>query len=66
MIDWIELTQEDKDEFFAKANKPSSVPTMFNLQSDKNDVGGRFAEMSREEVLQAAEDSAKWLFKTIN
>jgi hypothetical protein len=59
MDKWIEITQEEKDEFVKMANAPSKTPTLFNLASDRIDGGGRFAYMTREEVLAAGKDAAE-------
>lgn len=65
MKDWIPLTDEEKELFTKMVNKiPVGHPTFFNLPSDRNDVGGKFAEMTNEQVMQAAEDSAKWLMNS--
>jgi hypothetical protein len=61
MNTWVEISDAEKQEFKRLANEVSSTPTFFNLESDKNDVGGHFAELTREEVCSAAESSAKWL-----
>jgi hypothetical protein len=62
MIDWVELTEEEKASFVKMANDvPVNCPTVFNLESDKHDCGGRFAEMTREQVIAAAEESAEWI-----
>lgn len=60
MSKWIEITQEEK-EVMKKAmdNSKATSPTFFNLRSDRNDYGGSFAEMTREQVIEAAEKAAK-------
>ena len=66
MNEWITLTDEERAEFVAMANDAelkNSVPTVFNLESDKHDCGGKFAELSNEQILQAADESAKWLIQ---
>lgn len=61
MYAWIEISDAEKQEFKKLAREVPSTPTFFNLESDKNDGGGRFAEMTREEVVLSAEKSARWL-----
>ena len=59
MKDWIELTQEEKDSFVQAMNNVPPGPTFFNLKSDREDCPSQFAEMSRADVIVAAENAAK-------
>lgn len=65
MKEWIEISEEDKLKFKELAQKASHAPTCFNLESDKKDIGGKFAELTNEQVLEAAEKSAKHIMNTM-
>ena len=58
---WIEISDAEKQEFKKLASEVPSTPTFFNLKSDRDDAGGHFAKMTREDVVGAAEKSARWL-----
>ena len=59
---WVELSSEDLTEWRKNLKvAKSTVPTVFNLESDKHDSGGRFADLSQKQVLEAAEKSANRL-----
>ena len=61
MSNWIETTAADKKRFVEMATHvPVSAPSFFNLASDRQDIGGKFADLSRAEVVQASENAAKW------
>ena len=60
MSDWVELSQAEKDLFAKMASEiPPHSPTFFNLKSDRNDCPSQFADMSREDVVNAATEAAK-------
>ena len=63
MYNWVEISDVEKQEFKRLASEAISSPTFFNLDSDRNDVGGHFANLTREEVILAAESSARWLME---
>ena len=67
MKDWIKLTAKEKKEFKRLAKSmENSVPKFFTLESDKHDPPSRFAEMTKKQVIEAAEESAKFIFDTLN
>lgn len=56
---WIELSESEKQKFFEQSKRLFPDRQFFILESDKNDVGGRFADMSRQQVIDAATQSAR-------
>lgn len=61
---WIKLSKKDRIAIKKQAiafNKISKVVKFFNLPSDKIDGGGKFAEMSHKQVLEAGEKSGKFI-----
>jgi hypothetical protein len=62
--EWMELTEEEKKAFVKACNEQSvNTPQFFTLKSDRNDGGGSFREMTREDVIKAAQDAAAYLVK---
>jgi hypothetical protein len=61
---WVKLSKKDKAEWnraVHSARAVATLPTFFNLASDKDDCGGRFAEMTPHQVVKAAKESARFL-----
>jgi hypothetical protein len=60
-LDWVKLTPKQKRDLkkAIKAPIPVGTPTFFNLESDKNDPPSRFAKMSKRQVIESAEESAR-------
>ena len=60
MNNWVTLSDDEKSALKnIMGNVPRTRPTGFNLDSDKCDIGGEFAEMTREQVSSEARDLAK-------
>ena len=61
MNSWVEISEKEKKVLVeAIKHQRCSIPQFFTLESDKNDVGGNFAEMSKEDILEAAKDSVRF------
>lgn len=68
---WVGLSEIEKEEFVKQAFVEQAKRLFpdrqfFNLESDKNDVGGKFSDMSRQQVVDAATESAKQLQDWVN
>ena len=60
MNNWVTLSDDEKSALKnIMGNVPRTRPTVFNLESDKCDIGGEFAEMTEKQVSSEARDSAK-------
>jgi hypothetical protein len=59
MNKWVTITEEEKRKLVESMKKSVSItPTCFNLKSDNDNVGSRFRDMTNQEVVDAAKESA--------
>ena len=62
MRNWVEISKEEKSVLAEiMKHQKNSAPQFFTLESDKDDVKSDFVEMSREDILKAAENSARFV-----
>ncbi len=57
------FSDADREKFLklAREERVKMTRQMFTLASDRDDVGGKFADLTEAEVIKAAEDAAIWI-----
>jgi len=59
---WVSLSEGEKSAFVDSAkNCQAQHPTLFNFATDSKNVGGSFADLSNQQVIERATAAAKWL-----
>lgn len=60
--EWVSLSEQEKTDFVSVSRGATPQhPTFFNLATDSKNAGGKFPDLSKEQIIDSAINAAKWL-----